>query len=97
VKLLDEKNIGSILVTRNSLQGIFTQRDLVRVLSKGENLQNSVGDYSSFPLVTAKKDVLANEAAKIMASKKIKRLGLTENSAVVGIVTARDIVDAYQM
>ena len=97
VKLLDEKNIGSILVTRDSLHGIFTQRDLVRVLAKGENLQSSVGNYSSFPLVTAKKDILANEAAKIMASRKIKRLGLTENGSVVGIVTARDIVDAYQM
>lgn len=97
VKLLDEKNIGSILVTRDSLHGIFTQRDLVKVLAKGENLQHSVGDYSSFPLVTAKKDILANEAAKIMSSKNIKRLGLIENNSVVGIVTARDIVDAYQM
>lgn len=97
VKLLDEKNIGSVLVTRDSLNGIFTQRDLVRALAKGEKLQSSVGNYSSFPLVTAKKDILANEAAKIMASKNIKRLGLTEDGAVVGIVTARDIVDAYQM
>lgn len=97
VKLLDEKNIGSILVTRDSLHGIFTQRDLVRVFAKRENLQNSVGNYSSFPLITAKKDVLANDAANIMASKKIKRLGLTDNNSVVGIVTARDIVDAYQM
>ncbi len=97
VKLLDEKNIGSILVTRDSLHGIFTQRDLVKVLVKGENLQSSVGSYSSFPLVTAKKDILANEAAKIMSSKNIKRLGLTENGSLVGIVTARDIVDAYQM
>jgi len=97
VKLLDEKNIGSILVTRDSLHGIFTQRDLVRVLAKGEDLQSSVGDYSSFPFVTAKKDILANEAAKIMSLKNIKRLGLTENNSIVGIVTARDIVDAYQM
>lgn len=97
VKLLDEKNIGSVLVTRDSLNGIFTQRDLVRVLAKGEDLESSVGNYSSFPLVTAKKNILANEAAKIMASKNIKRLGLTENDSLVGIVTARDIVDAYQM
>jgi CBS domain-containing protein len=97
VKLLDEKNIGSILVTRDSLHGIFTQRDLVQVLAKRENLQSSLGNYSSFPLVTAKKDIFANEAAKIMASKNIKRLGLTDNGSVVGIVTARDIVDAYQM
>lgn len=97
VKLLDEKNIGSVIVTRDSLYGIFTQRDLVRVLTNGEDLKNKVGDYSSFPLVTAKKNILANEVAKIMASKNIKRLGLTENNSLVGIVTARDIVDAYQM
>ncbi len=97
IKLLDEKNIGSILVTRDSLYGIFTQRDLVQVLAKGEDLGSSVGNYSSFPLVTAKRNILANEAAKIMASKNIKRLGLTENDSLVGIVTARDIIDAYQM
>lgn len=97
VKLLDEKNIGSILVTRDSLYGIFTQRDLVKILANEDDLQNTIGKYSSFPLVTAKKDILANEAAKIMTSKNIKRLGLTEDNSLVGIVTARDIVDAYQM
>jgi predicted transcriptional regulator len=97
VKLLDEKKIGSILVRRDSEYGIFTQRDLVRVLANGEDLSSSVGDYSSFPLVTATKEVLANEAAKFMALKNIKRLGLTEDGSIIGIVTARDIVDAYQM
>lgn len=96
-KLIDEKNIGSILVERDSSFGIFTQRDLVRTLAKDINLENYVGPYSSFPLVTAKRGVLANEAASIMAAKNIKRLGLTDNGSLVGIVTARDIVDAYQM
>lgn len=97
VKLLSEKNIGSVIVTKDSEYGIFTQRDLVNVLANEEDLQSFVGNYSSFPLVTAKKDILSNEAAKFMASKNIKRLGLTENDSLVGIVTARDIVDAYQI
>ncbi len=96
-KLIDEKNIGSILVERDSSFGIFTQRDLVRALAKDASLENTVGPYSSFPLVTAKRGILANEAASIMAEKNIKRLGLTDNGSLVGIVTARDIVDAYQM
>ena len=96
-KLLDEKHIGSILVERDSSYGIFTQRDLVRTLAKGVDLESKVGPYSSFPLVTAKKGILANEAASIMASKNIKRLGLTENGSIAGMVTARDIVDVYQM
>lgn len=96
-KLMDEKNIGSVLVQRDSSYGIFTQRDLVRVLAKGVDLKGSVGQYSSFPLVTATRGILANEAAGIMAAKNIKRLGLKDNGSIVGIVTARDVVDAYQM
>ncbi len=96
-KILHEKNIGSIMVTRDSRQGIFTERDLVHLLEKEVNLASKVGDYSSFPLVTAKKGILANEASGIMAGKNIKRLPLTEEDKIVGIVTARDIVDAYQM
>ena len=97
VKLLDEKNIGSMIVTQDSTYGIFTQRDLVRILSSGEDLNNNVGLYSSFPLITAKRGILANEAAKIMSTRQIKRLGLIEDDSLTGIVTARDIVDAYQM
>ncbi len=37
------------------------------------------------------------ENADLMISMNIKRLGLTENNVLVGIVTARDIVDAYQI
>lgn len=97
VKLLDEKNIGSIIVKQDSKYGIFTQRDLVRVLSKDEDLNSSVGHFSSFPLITARRNILANESAKIMSTKQIKRLGLMEDNSLVGIVTARDVVDAYQM
>lgn len=95
-KILHEKKIGSVIVSRGSNYGIFTQRDLVRILEKEIDLSSKVGDHSSFPLVTAKKGILANEAADIMAAKNIKRLVLTEGDALYGIVTARDIVDAFQ-
>lgn len=96
-KILHEKKIGSVIVSRGLMHGIFTQRDLVHILEKGVDLTSKVGDHSSFPLVTAKREILANEAASIMAAKNIKRLALTENDTLIGIVTARDIVDAFQM
>jgi CBS domain-containing protein len=45
--------------------------------------------------VTAKIGIRGNDAARLMASKKIKRLALTEKNKIVGIVTARDIVEAF--
>ena len=98
VKTMHEKRIGSLIVDNNGKYGIFSERDLlVKVLAKNVDLTGEVGAYSSFPLVVAKQDIKANEAASIMASNNIKRLGLVDSSDnLVGIVTARDLVDAYQ-
>ncbi len=95
-KILHKHNIGSVLVHKDSSSGLFTERDLVQILDKEVDLNSPVGKHSSFPLVTADEKIMANEAASIMAAKNIKRLVLTEKGSLVGIVTARDIVDAFQ-
>lgn len=97
-KILFEKGIGSVIVNdSNMYKGIFTERDLLyKVLLNRVNLDESIELYSTFPLITASDGILANEAASIMAEKNVKRLALTYDSKITGIVTARDIVDAYQ-
>ncbi len=97
-KVMYDKRIGSVIVNRkDSEHGIFTERDLVfKILNNKVHLDESIELYSSFPLITAKDGILANEAANIMASHHIKRLALTDNGKITGVVTVRDIVDAYQ-
>ena len=99
VKILSKRRIGSVIITKDEKPyGIFTERDLLtKVLSKGLKLEEEkVGDYCSSPLVTAQHGIWANEAANIMFASGIKRLLLTENSNIVSIVTARDLVEAFQ-
>lgn len=97
VKILHEKRIGSVVVEKNGQYGIFTERDLlVHVLANEVELSGEVGGYSSFPLVVAKYNIKGNEAASIMAANNFKRLGLSKDDMLVGIVTARDVVDVYQ-
>lgn len=92
-----EKKIGSVIVTEEKRFGIFTERDLlVHVLANEVDMSNPVGGYSSWPLLTVREGITANVAASIMAANNIKRLGLVQDSSLVGIVTARDLVDAYQ-
>jgi len=97
IKLMYQKRIGSVIVTKNGAPyGIFTERDLlVNVLTQKVALTERVEDYCSSPLVTAKVGIQGNDAARLMASKKIKRLALTEKDKIVGTVTARDIVEAF--
>jgi CBS domain-containing protein len=94
---LNEKRIGSVMGVRDEMPyGIFTERDLIRrVLVPKRSLRTPVGDVVTTPLITAKADISGREAAKIMITNRIKRLPLFDKKAMVGIVTARDIVDAF--
>ncbi len=97
VKILHEKRVGSVIIDGMEGHGIFTERDLlVYVLANNADLNGPVGGFSSSPLIVADFGIKGNEAASVMAAHNIKRLGLVKEGKLVGIVTARDIVDAYQ-
>jgi CBS domain-containing protein len=96
-EIMGRKRIGSVLVTRKkNLGGIFTERDLLsEFLAKERPLDTAVGEASSSPLCTAPAGISIHEAAALMASKHIRRLPLLKNNKLAGIITARDLVEAY--
>lgn len=97
VKQMYEKKIGSVLVSEDGRwTGIFTERDLLkRILAKRSRLDIPVGEVASKPLLTAEPGIFGREAAGVMALHKFKRLPLSLDGEGVGIVTARDVVEAY--
>lgn len=97
VKIMGEKRIGSLIVTSKGKPfGIFTERDLITTfLVKGKPLISEVGKEASSPLITAPAGISVHRAAATMALKKIKRLPIAIENKLVGIITARDLVEAY--
>ncbi len=97
MRLMREKRIGSVLITRRQRRyGIFTERDLIPVLTaKSPDIRGPVGKHRSKPVITAPLKSSMEEAVTLMKKNKIKRLPLTRDGKIVGIVTARDIVEAY--
>ncbi|MCD6446136.1 CBS domain-containing protein [Candidatus Bathyarchaeota archaeon] len=49
----------------------------------------------SSPLITAPPRITVRDAACIMSLKRIRRLPIMENNKLIGIITARDLVEAY--
>ena len=96
-KIMGEKRIGSVIVTSNEEPfGIFTERDLLTTfLVKGKSLLTKVGKEASSPLIKAPSGTSVHKAAAIMVLKKIRRLPITLGDKLVGIITARDLVEAY--
>lgn len=96
-RLMGRERIGSLLVMRDDHPlGIFTERDLLTTfIARNRPLDAPVSMASSSPLITAPAGISIHAAAKTMASRHIRRLILTKKKTMEGIITARDLVEAY--
>jgi signal-transduction protein with cAMP-binding, CBS, and nucleotidyltransferase domain len=94
-KMLAE-NISSIAITddEGEIIGILTERDMMKVIAN-ELPPSGISAMSlmSFPTVKVKKKAPIEEAAKIMATKKLRHLIVedTYGKDVVGIITVTDL------
>ena len=95
--LMGRHRIGSVIITcEGEPFGIFTERDLLTTfLARGKALYEEVGKNCSSPLINIPSGTSVHRAAATMALKHIRRLPIVRDDKLVGIITARDLVDAY--
>ena len=94
-KMMAQGGMGSILVKKNSVpSGIITDRDFaIKIAAKDIPLNTPVEDIASFPLQTINANDSILIAAKIMTDKKIRKLAVSEDGKIVGIITTTDLVN----
>ena len=94
-KLMDDKNIGCIIVTREELPiGILTERDFVRrIASKEKPLTSPIEEVMSSPLISIDPDETVWEAAEKMKTNNIHKLPVLQDNKVIGIITTSDLVE----
>jgi CBS domain-containing protein len=98
VKIMGEEHIGSVVVNREEKPfGIFTERDLLsKILVNDKPLDTQVGEAASSPLIITPAGTSIHNVAVTMAMKHIKRMPVAaKDDTLVGIITARDLVEAY--
>jgi signal-transduction protein with cAMP-binding, CBS, and nucleotidyltransferase domain len=94
-KMLAE-NISSVPITddEGAIIGILTERDMIKIIAN-ELPPDAISAMSlmSFPTVKVKKKMPIEEAAKIMATKKLRHVIVedTYGKDVVGIITVTDL------
>jgi CBS domain-containing protein len=90
------QNISSVPITddEGEIIGILTERDIIKIIANELQPEGiSAMSLMSFPAVKVKKKTPIEEAAKIMATKKLRHLIVedTYGTRVVGIITATDL------
>jgi CBS domain-containing protein len=94
--LMERSKIGSLVITSRGVPvGIVTEGDISRAVAKKLNVEKvTLKSIMGQPLITAKREMRIEEAAKLMADSKIKKLPVVDYGKLVGVVTQTDIVGA---
>jgi CBS domain-containing protein len=93
-RMMRDENVGSLpVVDSDRLIGMVTDRDVaVRVVAEGRDPgEVSVQEIASRNPVTAEATSDLNEALQLMARHQVRRLPVTEEGRLVGIIAQADV------
>ena len=94
VKLMHREGVGSVVVVspEGKVLGIFTERDLVRLIGEGKPLTTRIGDVMTRDPVTVYEDDTVTKAVMLMAEKRIRHLPVVDREGrLKGVISARDV------
>jgi CBS domain-containing protein len=97
VQKMNKFDIGSVIVVSSGRPiGIITETNIMRriVEPRMDPATVWVKDIMSSPLSTIDENAAVEEAAKIMAERRINRLPVTKGDKLVGLISSSDIVKA---
>jgi glycosyltransferase involved in cell wall biosynthesis/CBS domain-containing protein len=94
--LMTRRNVGLVVVLENNRPiGIVTEKDMLqRALKPGKNLELiPVKDIMSKPPVTIEAERTIRDALEMLHTHNIRRLIVTREGAVVGLTTAKRLLE----
>jgi CBS domain-containing protein len=96
VAAMNKFNIGSIVVVQGDRSvGVISERDILRRVVEPclapETL--TARQVMTSPVLTISETASIDEAAKLMAKKKVRKLPVMNKGKLVGIITFTDIVN----
>ena len=95
IKVLAERKIGAVLVmNKGSMEGILSERDIVRVLGErgARVLDEPVSSVMTRKVVSCRQSDTVAGIMEMMTLGKFRHLPVVEEGMVVGLISIGDIV-----
>ena len=90
-------NIGSVVVMSGGAPtGLVTERDIVKsvVRDKKDPNKTRAQDIMSTPLIAIEANKTIRDALELMREKDVRRLAVTKNGRLVGVISERRVLDS---
>ncbi|WP_135822551.1 CBS domain-containing protein [Halostella litorea] len=96
VRLMREEEAGSVVVLRGSDPvGMLTEWDVLGVVAdEADPAETTVASVMSEPVLTVAADESLQTATGKMSSERVRRLVVTDDGEVVGVLSERDVIAA---
>lgn len=98
IEMLFKRHIGALVVTDDQKKciGIFTERDVIRVVAQNIPLNTPLEKVMTKNVVTVSEDATFAEARRILISHGVRHLPvLNSKGRLVGLVVVRDFLDEF--
>jgi CBS domain-containing protein len=95
VKLMAEKNIGSLLVMEGrTVVGLVTERDYARkiVLLARSSKETPVRDIMTSPVMYVRPDQTSEECMALMTENRVRHLPVMNDGTLIGVISIGDLV-----
>jgi CBS domain-containing protein len=92
-KRMVERGVGAVLVLKGeTLDGILTERDLMKAVAAGYRDDAKVGDWMTRHPETIEADDSTGHAAALMIHGGFRHLPVLDQGRIAGIVSIRDLM-----
>ena len=98
IKTLHKKHIGSLVITDSNHKciGIFTERDVLRVVAQGVNLDTPIEEVMTSNVTTIGEEASLEEARRLIVTHAIRHLPVVNGQAkLVGLLSVRKLLDEF--
>jgi len=98
IDILFKMRIGSIVIVDedNKIIGIFTERDIIRVIAQDIALDTQIENVMTTNVVTVSIDSAFAEARELMRTYRVRRIPVVDSEGkLAGLISIRHIIDEF--
>ena len=96
INTMFEKHVGSVVITdvEQKCEGIFTERDAIRVISQAIALDTLIEKVMVKNVFTVSEDATFEDALHIIRERRVRHLPVTDSEGkIVGLMSIRHLFD----